>query len=111
MGASLERSEPVRAATWDDFGSVVELLARQSRAAKGVSAVREEFVRAGWELPSFDVGADNWVCGRSGYAAVSPNGGLTLVAADDAQGDALLELALTRARKRGLAKVELRPLQ
>jgi ribosomal protein S18 acetylase RimI-like enzyme len=108
MGASLERSEPVRAATWDDFPHVAELLAQQSREATGV-AVREEFVRADWELPSFEVGRDNWVSAR-GYAAVSPNGALTLAAANDAEADALLARAAARARELGLAKLELRPL-
>jgi len=108
MGASSERSEPVRAATWDDFGRVADLLARQTRAAGGV-AVREEFVRSDWELPSFEVGRDNWVS-AGGYAAVSPNGTLTLAAADDAEADALLARAVARGRERGLRKLELRPL-
>ena len=42
----MERSEPIRGATWDDFDAVVELLAGQSRAATGAAAVRAEFVRA-----------------------------------------------------------------
>src|SRR5689334_21872493 len=108
MGASLERSEPVRAATWGDLGHVAELLAQQTRAATGV-AVREEFVRADWELPSFEVGRDNWVT-SAGYAAISPNGALTLAAADDAESDALLARAVSRGRERGLAKLELRRL-
>jgi ribosomal protein S18 acetylase RimI-like enzyme len=80
MGASLERSEPVRAAT-----------------------------RADWELPTFEVGLDNWVSGRTGYAAISPSGDLTLAAATDAEADALLERAIGRARERGLGKLALRP--
>jgi len=108
MGASSERSERVRAATWHDFGRVADLLGRQSRAATGV-AVREEFVRADWELPSFQVGRDNWVS-AGGYAAVSPNGSLTLAASDDAEADALLARAVARSRERGLRKLELRPL-
>jgi ribosomal protein S18 acetylase RimI-like enzyme len=99
MGASLERSERVRSATWRDFGRVVRLLAR-----------REESLRADWELPSFEVGRDNWLCGRTGYAAVSPTGGLTLAAPDDPTADALLQQAVARARERGLAKLELRPV-
>jgi ribosomal protein S18 acetylase RimI-like enzyme len=110
MGASLERSEVVRGATWDDFDHVVDLLVRQSRAASGVAAVREEFVRTDWELPSFEVGLDNWVAGDSGYAALSPNGDLKLAAIDDATREALLGCALARARERALEKLELRPL-
>src|SRR5207247_6457294 len=110
MGASLERSEPVRGATWDDFDRVVELLVQQDRAASGVAGMREEFVRADWELPSFEVGRDNWLCGTAGYAAVSPNGVLMLVADNDATADALVERAVERGREHGLAKLELRPL-
>ena len=110
MGASLERSEPVRGATWADFDHVVELLARRSREATGVAATREEFVRAEWELPSFEVGADNWLAGADGYAAVAATGRLTLSAGDDATAAALLDQALARARERGLVKVELQPL-
>src|SRR6478736_4844440 len=99
MGASLEGSEPVRGATRDDFDRVVELLVRQNRAATGIAIVREEFVRAEWELPSFEVGLDNWVSGTTGYAAVSPSGDLTLAAASDSEADALLDRAMGRARE------------
>jgi ribosomal protein S18 acetylase RimI-like enzyme len=109
MGASVERSGRIRGATWDDFPQVVELLVRQSRSAAGIATVREEFVRAAWELPSFEVGSDNWVCDSTAYAAISPSGELTLAAGDDATADALLELAISRARERGLAKLQLRP--
>jgi ribosomal protein S18 acetylase RimI-like enzyme len=109
MGASLERSAPVRGATWDDFDGVVELLVRQNRSATGIALVREEFVRAEWELPSFEVGLDNWVLGSTGYASVSPNGDLTLAAATDAEADELLDCAGERARERGLDKLALRP--
>jgi ribosomal protein S18 acetylase RimI-like enzyme len=110
MGASLERSETLRGATWDDFDGVVELLVRQNRAATGVAAVREEFVRTEWELPSFEVGLDNWVSGSTGYCALSPAGGLTLAAATDTEADVLLEQAIGRARDRGLSNLTLRPL-
>src|SRR5947207_15561810 len=110
MGASLERSGPVRGATWDDFDAVVALLVRQDRAASGVAGRREEFVRADWERPSFEIGRDNWVCGATGYAALSPAGELTLVARDDATADALIDRVVERGRGRGLAKLELRPL-
>src|SRR5262249_24430137 len=109
MGASLEGSEPVRGATWDDFDDIVELLARQNRAATGIAAVRPELVRAEWELPSFEVGLDNWVSGPSGYAAVSPSGDLTIAAPTDAEADALLDQGIARARERGLEKLALRP--
>jgi ribosomal protein S18 acetylase RimI-like enzyme len=109
MGASLEGSEPVRGATWDDFDGVVELLVRQNRAATGIAVVREEFVRAEWELPSFEVGLDNWVSGTTGYAALSPSGDLTLAAATDSEADALLDRTIERAGERGLEALALRP--
>jgi ribosomal protein S18 acetylase RimI-like enzyme len=108
MGASLERSE-VRGATWDDFDRVVELLVAQSRAATGIAGVRAEFVRTDWELPSFEVGRDNWLAGADGYAAVSPKGTLVLTAPDAATADALLAQAVASARERGLGKLELVP--
>lgn len=105
MGARVERSVTVRGATWDDFDAAVALLARQARGAEA-AAVRPEFVRADWEVPSFEVGRDNWVVGDDGYAAVSPAGSLVLVAPDDASADALLERAVARARERGLGALE-----
>lgn len=110
MGASLERSEPVRGATWDDFDAVVGLLAQQSRTPTGIAGVRAAFVRTAWELPSFEVGRDNWLAGSEGYAAVSPKGSLVLTAPDEATAAQLLVRAVTRARERGLAKLELTPL-
>ena len=110
MGARMERSEPVRGATWDDFEHIVRLLVRQSRTATGI-AIQPEFVRAAWELPSFEVGSDNWVAGETGYAAVSPDGTLTLAAADDPEANALLDQAVARGRERGLPQVELRPVR
>ena len=110
MGASLERSEPIRAATWDDFEHVVDLLVAQSRAATGIAGVRPEFVRTDWELPSFEVGRDNWLAGSAGYAAVSPKGSLVVTAPDAATADALLARAVASARERGLRKLELAPI-
>src|SRR5579862_7174935 len=110
MGASLERSEPVRGATWDDFDHVVELLTAQSRAATGIAGVRAEFVRTDWELPSFEVGRDNWLAGADAYAAVSPKGTLALTAPDAATADALLAHAVASARARGMRKLELGPI-
>lgn len=110
MGASLERSDPVRGATWDDFDRVVQLLVAQSRAATGIAGVRAEFVRTEWELPSFEVGRDNWLAGAGGYAAVSPKGTLVLTAPDAATADALLAEAVASARERELQKLELAPV-
>jgi ribosomal protein S18 acetylase RimI-like enzyme len=106
----VEGSGTVRGATWDDFGAAARLLAQQSSAAGGPE-VRVEFVRADWELPSFEVGRDNWCAGDNGYAAVSPNGGLTLAAVDRATADALLARAVERARERGLASLQLKRLR
>src|SRR5689334_16384137 len=108
MGARMERSEPPRGATWDDFEHVVELLGRQSRTATGIG-VQAAFVRAAWELPSFEVGRDNWLAGMTAYAAVSPDGRFTLAAADDTEADALLQQAIARGRERGLVQLEVRP--
>src|SRR5215467_8030613 len=99
MGASLERSEGVRGATWNDFDRVVELLRSQSRGTSGMP-VREEIVRTDWELPSFEVGRDNWVAGQTGYAAVSPTGDLKVAAADEETREALFDRAVARARER-----------
>jgi ribosomal protein S18 acetylase RimI-like enzyme len=103
----VQRSEPVRDATWDDFDAVAQMLARQSRAAGGGPAERPEFVRMEWELPGFEVGRDNWVVPGGGYAAVTPAGGLALAARDEAAADALLARATRRARERGLASLQL----
>jgi ribosomal protein S18 acetylase RimI-like enzyme len=109
MGASMQRSEPVRGASWDDFDAVAQVLARQSRAGGGGPMERPEFVRAEWELPSFEVGRDNWVAG-DGYAAVTPAGGLVLAARDEATADALLGRAVERAREQGFASLQLNVL-
>lgn len=96
----------IRPAGWDDFGSVCELLSTRSRAVYGVSEVLSDHVRADWELPSFEVGRDNWVAvenGRlAGYAAVSPTQDLLHAAAAAVAGDALLAVAVERARECGL---------
>ena len=95
----------VRPAGWDDFEAVCALLSTRSRAVHGISEVRPEYVRADWELPSFEVGRDNWVAveaGRiSGYAAVSPSRDLVHTATGGEAGDALLAVAVERARERG----------
>jgi ribosomal protein S18 acetylase RimI-like enzyme len=70
---------------------------------------RPEFVRAEWQLPSFEVGRDNWVAG-DGYAAVTPAGALVLAARDERTADELLRLAIERARERGFASLQLNVL-
>ena len=99
----------IRPAGWDDFDAVCELLSKRSRAVHGVSDVRPEHVRADWELPSLEVGRDNWVAveeGRlAGYAAVSPTQDLVHAAADATAGGALLAVAVERARERGFDAV------
>ncbi|MBV8480265.1 MAG: GNAT family N-acetyltransferase [Actinobacteria bacterium] len=91
----------VRAAGWDDFDAVVDLLAARERAVHGIADLRPEHVRVDWELPSFSVGADHWVAvedGRVvGYAAISPSQELTHAA--PVAGDELLQRALARARE------------
>jgi ribosomal protein S18 acetylase RimI-like enzyme len=106
----MQRSEPVRGATWDDFDAVAQVLARQSRTGGGGPMERPEFVRAEWELPSFEVGRDNWVAGDGGYAAVTPAGGLVLAARDERTADALLARAVTRAREQDFASLQLNVL-
>jgi ribosomal protein S18 acetylase RimI-like enzyme len=106
----LQRSEPVRGATWDDFNAVAQMLARQTRTGGGGPMEHAEFVRAEWELPSFEVGRDNWVAGNGGYAAVTPTGGLVLAARDEATADALIARAVTRAREQGFASLQLNVL-
>jgi ribosomal protein S18 acetylase RimI-like enzyme len=95
-----------RPAGWNDFDAVCALLSTRSRAVHGVSEVRPEHVRADWELPSFEVGRDNWVAveqGRlTGYAAVSPTCELDLASVDAATGETLLALAVAGARARAL---------
>jgi ribosomal protein S18 acetylase RimI-like enzyme len=101
----------IRPAGWDDFDAVCELVAARSRAVHGISRVHPEHVRADWELPSFAVGRDNWVVvdeGRvAGYASVSPGRDLVHAATDAATGDALLDVALGRARERGFDAVRI----
>ena len=111
MGASMQRSEPVRSATWDDFDTVAKMLARQSFLAGGGPMDRAEFVRAEWELPSFEVGRDNWCTGDAGYAAVTPSGGLILTARDELSADSLLACATERAREHGRASLQLTVLR
>ena len=105
----MQRSEPVRAATWDDFDAVAQLLARQTRNGGGGPMERAEFVRAEWELPSFEVGRDNWVAGSGGYAAVTPAGGLCSPPATR-QPPMPCSRAVARACEQGLASLQLNVL-
>src|SRR5581483_286306 len=56
-----------------------------------------------------ELGRDSWALGPGGSASLSPDGRLTLVADDDAAADALLAVALHRARELGLGQLEMRP--
>jgi mycothiol synthase len=93
----------IRPARWDDFDAVCELVSQRSRAVHGVSDIRPEHVRADWELPSFEVGRDNWVAVAEGqpvgYAALSPTNDLVYAAVDATIGDALLDVAVEGARE------------
>lgn len=96
---------PIRPATWSDLEAVFDLLSARNRATFGISDLQLDHLRIDWELPSFLVGADNWVAetegGISGYAALGPAQRLVYAAGDPAVGDALFALAVERARARG----------
>src|SRR5579862_8878175 len=100
-----------RPAGWNDFDAVCALLSTRSRAVHGVSEVRPEHVRADWELPSFEVGRDNWVALEedrlTGYAAVIPTCELELACVDAATGEALLALAVAGARALALDAIRI----
>jgi mycothiol synthase len=91
----------IRAATWDDFDEVVELLTERSRATFGVSQVNPIDVRHRWELGDYD----RWVVSdRSrivGYAGLDGTQDVVHAATDPAVADALLERVAGRARERG----------
>ena len=95
----------IRPASWDDVGAVFDLLSARSRALYGISDWRLGHVRADWQLPTFEVGRDNWVAAENGrllgYAAVNSTQDLVHAAADAATGDELLARAVARARERG----------
>jgi mycothiol synthase len=102
--ASQNPGVEIRPATWDDLGSVHELMAARGRAVDGDFDWMLHHLRDDWELPSFEVGADNWVAEEDGrllgYAAVSATKELQLVPADPAAGEALLARACAHARTR-----------
>src|SRR5215208_3000474 len=95
----------IRPATWDDLAGVFDVRTARSRAAFGVSEVQLEHIRDRWQLPSFEVGLDNWVAVDDGRVVGEAELGSTqelVLAADDADaGDALLERIEARARERG----------
>src|SRR5919204_5390168 len=113
MGASAQSSlttvTTIRSATWDDLEPVVELLDARNRAAFGTSEVELALVRAEWELPSFEVGRDNWVAvddGRVvGYADLDARRDFQHAALDPDVGDALLARIEKRARERGFDRI------
>ncbi|MFL6029520.1 MAG: GNAT family N-acetyltransferase [Gaiellaceae bacterium] len=96
----------IRAATWDDFDEIVDLLDARSRAAFGVSEVKPEYVRQRWAMPGYDPG---WVAasgeGIVGYAALDGTQDMLHAAVDADVGDALLERVEGRARERGFDHV------
>jgi mycothiol synthase len=102
----------LRPATWDDLGAIRDLLSARGRAARGSSEETVELIRAEWELPSFDVGRDNWVATQSGrlvgYAALNPAQELAHAAPDETVGHALLDRVEARARERGFDAVRVR---
>jgi ribosomal protein S18 acetylase RimI-like enzyme len=99
----------IRPATWNDLTAVVDLIAAQSRAARGVPGITVEHLRGDWGRPDFRLAEDAFVAetgGRlAGYAAVTPEGALTLAAADERLVDVLFGRISARARDRGDASI------
>jgi mycothiol synthase len=101
----VNRVTTVRAATWDDFDEVVDLLAARSRAAFGVSQVKAIDVRHRWELPGYE----RWVASDRdrivGYVALDGTQDVVHSATDSDVGDALLAQVAERAKERGFDHV------
>jgi GNAT superfamily N-acetyltransferase len=95
----------IRPATWDDLEGVYDVRSARNRAAFGESEVQLGHMRDRWQLPSFEVGRDNWVAvddGRIvGEAELESSQEFVLAATDAAAGDALLTRVEARARERG----------
>jgi ribosomal protein S18 acetylase RimI-like enzyme len=100
----------IRPASWDDLDDVYALLSARSRAAFGSAEGTDDFLRTAWEVPSFEVGRDNWVAADDGrivgYAAIEATGDFTHSARDGEVGDALLQRVEDRARERALDTIE-----
>lgn len=97
----------------DNPGVRIRPARREDRdAVAGVLATRPELLQSEWELPSFDLERDAWVAVEgdsiAGYAAVAPGERLVHAAASAAAADELLELAVTRAKERGIGALRLR---
>jgi GNAT superfamily N-acetyltransferase len=100
----------IRPAAWSDLDAVFDLLSARDRVLYGISDLQLEHLRIDWELPSFTVGADNWVAddgGRIvGYAALGSGHLLVHDAADPAVGDELLARVVARARALGVETLQ-----
>jgi GNAT superfamily N-acetyltransferase len=100
----------IRPAAWSDFDAVFDLLSARERALYGLSDLQLEHLRIEWELPSFTVGADNWVAddgGRIvGYGALGSGHLLLHSATDPAVGDELLGHVVARARSLGIETLQ-----
>jgi mycothiol synthase len=99
----------IRGATWDDLEPVFELLDARSRAAFGTSEMQLALVRADWDVPSFEVGRDNWVAADNGrvvgYADLQSTQDFHHAALDPAIGDELLAHVEERASERGFDRI------
>jgi mycothiol synthase len=95
----------IRPATWDDLEGVFDVRSARSRAAFGASDVQLAHIRDRWQMPSFEVGRDNWVAVEDGNVVGEAELGSTqefvLAAADASAGNALLGRVAERARERG----------
>jgi mycothiol synthase len=95
----------IRPAGWDDLVGVYDVRSARSRAAFGVSEIQLAHIRDRWEMPSFEVGRDNWVAADGGAIVGEAELGSTqefvLAAQDAAVADELLGRVAERARECG----------
>jgi mycothiol synthase len=95
----------IRAATWEDFEAVFELLEARSRAAFGISQQDPKHLRQRWELP----GGGRWVAVEDGsivgYAVLDESQEVGHAAAEPNVGDALFAHVEQEARHRGFDHV------